>query len=313
MKLVILDAQTMGTAEELAHFNTLGLVRSFQSTAPSDRVKNIADAEIVITNKVVISAEIIDACPNIRLICITATGTNNVDLAHAAQKGVQVKNVAGYSTNSVAQHTFAMVLQLMQQCNTYNAYVQNGDYAKSDSFTLLTPPYQELKGKTWGIIGFGAIGQKVAEIASAFGCNVIYYSTSGKNNQQDYQQNTLEELLNQSDIVSIHAPLNEATLHLIGEHELQMMKSTSILINVGRGGIVDESALACALDQRVISGAGVDVFENEPILADNPLLNILDKSSLVMTPHVAWASVQARETLLKLTAKNIEEYLDKIQ
>ena len=259
-KIVILDAKTLGNPLNLNKISNYGQVISFETTKPSDTNRCIGDAEIVITNKVVIDREVMTNCPNLKLICISATGMNNVDLEAASELGILVKNAVAYSSNSVAQHTFSVILQLFHQISYYDKYVKSGDYANSDIFTHYGPAIQEIHDKSFGIIGLGNIGKTVANIAQAFGANISYYSTSGQNTTAEFKHATLNELLQSSDIISIHAPLNERTQNLILASQFSMMKSTAILVNVGRGGIVDESALANAIDSQEIGGACIDVF-----------------------------------------------------
>ncbi len=234
---------------------------------------------------------------------------NNVDLDYCHRRGITVCNVAGYSSLSVAQHTFALALELLHKNSYYHNYVQSGQYSESGMFSHIGPRFYELHEKTWGIIGMGNIGRTVAKIAEAFGCQVQYYSTSGKNTKQDYLSVDLETLLKTSDIVSIHCPLNEQTKGLIGEESFKLMKKEAILINVGRGGIVDEEALVEALQNNEIAGAGLDVFEREPLAKESPLLQINDASKLLMTPHIAWATVEARNRLFDLVVDNIQGFL----
>ena len=309
-KIAILDAKVIADNQTLALFDQFGEVTIWQTTKREERINHIGDANIIITNKVLFNKEIIDACPNIKLICLTATGMNNVDLNYTAEKGIVVKNVAGYSTDSVAQHTFSMLFYLLSQPAYYDKYVKSGEYATLDVFCHFGPGFWELKGKRWGIIGLGTIGRKVADIATAFGCEVVYYSTSGANNATDYKRVTLDELLSTSRIISIHAPLNDNTRNLISYPQLLKMRNDAILINVGRGTIVDEAALAKALDENIIYGACLDVLANEPIQSDNPLLSIQNKERLFITPHIAWLSNEALATLLHKTAQNIQDYLN---
>jgi len=306
--ICILDSKTMGSEKELEPISSLGNTRIYKLTSTEERLHNIGDADVIVTNKVIIDKTIIDNSPNLKLVCLTATGTNNVDLEYAKEKGIAVRNVAGYSTNSVAQHTFSMLFHLMSKLSYYDSYVKSGAYAQSRAFNHIGPAFSELSNKTWGIIGLGAIGRKVAEIAKAFGCEVIYYSTSGKNDTQDYTRCTFDELLQKSDFISIHAPLYEKTENLIGIDEFHKMKSSAFLINVARGKIVNEKELAEALNNNIIKGACLDVLENEPILNDSPLLKIHKRDKLLITPHIAWTSIEARKTLIALTAKNITDF-----
>ncbi len=313
MRIVFLDESTVGQIPALEQVKKLGDYTGYNLTSPEDTLERIKDAEVVITNKVVISKEIMAQSPNLKLICVAATGMNNVDIEAAKEGGIAVRNVAGYSTDSVVQITFSLLFELMSHTSYYNQYIHSGEYAASSSFTSLAKPYNELAGKRYGIIGLGSIGRRVAEVATAFGADVSYYSTSGKNNTKDYHSVSLEELLRVSDIVSIHSPLNDATAGLIDRSKLNLMKSNALLINVGRGGIVVERDLADALNCGTIAGAGLDVFTVEPMTKDNPLLEVKDNARLVMTPHIAWASLEARERLLYTTAENISSWIKSVQ
>lgn len=308
MKIVCLDAATLGSDVNLDVFEQFGEFVSFETTAAAERIERLKGADVVITNKVVIDKEAMDAS-NLKLICISATGMNNVDLAYAAGKGIAVKNVAGYSTASVVQHTFACLFALTNRIKFYDNYAQSGEWAKSEIFTNLDRSIGEIASKSFGVIGLGEIGRGVARIAAAFGANVSYYSTSGANANAEFKRQNLDELLGGCDIVSIHAPLNEKTRNLIGERELNLMKEGALLMNFGRGGIVDENAVARAIDGRNLRFAS-DVLETEPMRADHPLLNIKNKENLILTPHVAWASFEARQRLVAMIAENIKEFLN---
>lgn len=303
MKIVLLDALTLGDSD-LSVFDRLGEFSSYALTANEERLAHIADNEVIITNKVVIDRAVIEANPQLKLICIAATGTNNVDLPAAEEAGVAVKNVSGYSTESVAQSTFSMLFQLLHQSRYYDQYVQSKAWSNSAIFTHINRPFSEIKGKRWGIIGMGAIGQRVAEIASVFGCDLCYYSTSGKNSQQAIKQVDLTTLLASCDIISIHAPLNAQTENLIDESGLKLLKKGAVILNLGRGGIIDEQAMAKVLDQQDIYH-GSDVLAVEPMQQNHPYFSIKAKDRLLITPHIAWASTQARETLIKEIVKNI--------
>ncbi|MDD3323954.1 MAG: D-2-hydroxyacid dehydrogenase [Sulfurospirillaceae bacterium] len=309
MKIVILDAKTLGKDIDLSVFKQFGEVEVFETTSKEKCIESIGDAKIVLTNKVVIDAKTMDACPNMGLICVTATGMNNIDLEYAKKRGIVVKNVAGYSTFSVAQTTFTLALYLIGQSSYYDNYVKSKEWSKNDIFTHLDRPVCEIKGKKWGIVGFGTIGKEVAKIAEAFGAQVVYFSTSGVNNDSNYSRVELNEMLSSCDIVSIHSPLNDKTKGLIGEKELSLMKKGALLLNLGRGSIVDEHALANAIDKQEIY-AGLDVTTVEPIEQDNPLLNVKHKERLVIFPHVAWASVEARQRLVEMVANNIQSYME---
>jgi len=309
MKIVFLDASTVGDVPNLESLRDLGDVTFYDVAHPDKTAEHIQEADIIITNKVVLTRDLMEGAKNLKLICIAATGMNNVDREAAEDLGIPVKNVAGYASVSVAQTTFAMILHLQMDLKRYDNFVKSGDYSESPIFTNMDQNYREIGGMRFGIIGLGNIGRKVANIATAFGAEVVYYSTSGKNTDQPYELLELVELLSTSDIVSIHSPLNENTENLIGAEQLKLMKSSALLINTGRGGIVNETDLAQALDDESIAGAALDVFEHEPIKSDNPLLGIKNKDRLVMTPHIAWASVEARTELIEGVKKNIEEFV----
>ncbi|MBU3105218.1 D-2-hydroxyacid dehydrogenase [Clostridium gasigenes] len=306
-KIVLLDGKTLGGLD-FSRLEEFGKVEYYETTSQEEVVSRIKDANIILTNKVVLNEENLSQAKNLELICETATGFNNIDIKYAKKNKVAVTNVAGYSTNAVAQHTFATVLNLYDKLAYYDEFVKSGKYAASELFTDLTKPFYELEGKTWGIVGFGAIGKKVAKIAEAFGSNIVYYSTSGKNNNLEYKRVEFEELLKTCDIISIHAPLTEKTNGLMNYEAISNMKKNSILVNMGRGPIVVEADLARAIEEELIAGAALDVFEVEPMKKDNPLLTIKNKENLVLTPHIAWASVEARERLFKEVIENIKAF-----
>lgn len=306
--LCVLDAKTLGEDIDLGVFNQFGPVSIYSATSPEEVETRIKNQEVIITNKVRLNESNLKDADRVRLICVAATGTNNIDLDYARSRNITVTNVAGYSTHSVAQHTFAMLFYLLQSLPYYDNFVKSGRYTQSEIFTHLNRPYWELQGKNWGIIGLGTIGSTVANLAQAFGCQVSYYSTSGKNNNSNYTRMDLDELLACADIVSIHAPLNPQTQNLIGYKHFQRMRRHAVLLNLGRGGIVNEKDLAVALDEGLIGGAALDVLEKEPIDARNPLLQVKNSERLLITPHIAWASVDARQVLVEEIALNIEAF-----
>ena len=306
MKIAFLDRKTLGDDISLEQFNTLGEVITYDVTKPTDTLNRVQDIDVVITNKVVIDKDIMDNS-NIKLICVAATGMNNVDLEYAKQKGIIVKNVAGYSTSSVAQLTISIALQFVQKIAFYDDYVKSGGWENSEIFTNIDQPFFELDGKNWGIIGLGNIGKGVAKVADALGCKVNYFSTSGANNDDTYTKVSLEELLKTSDVISIHSPLNDATSNLINSSNLDIVKDGSIILNLGRGGIVNEQDISDAINSGQNVYYGTDVVTKEPIEKSSPLLTIKDKSKVVFTPHIAWASKEARVRLLEGVFKNIQE------
>ena len=310
MNIVILDAKTLGDDLDISVLNTFGEVKTYQTTTPEETLDRIKTAEIIITNKVVITAQMMEESPQLKLICIAATGMNNVDLDAAKTMGIEVKNVAGYSTQSVVQHTFSMALYLIEKMGYYDHVVKSGEWTRSGLFTDVSRPFFEIAGKRWGIIGLGSIGKEVARVATAFGAKVCYYSTSGENYDQKYPHIELEILLKECDIISIHTPLNKKTQNLISASELKLLKTRAILLNLGRGSIVNEADLALEVDAREIY-AGLDVLTPEPIANDNPLMGIKHQERLLITPHIAWASIEARQKLLEGIVKNIEDFLEK--
>lgn len=304
MKIVFLDAATMGYVS-FEPIERLGEFVTYESSTPEQARERVKDVDVILINKVLVDKDLIDAAPNLKLICISATGVNNIDVDYAASKGIPVRNVAGYSTDSVAQSTFMHILSLVGGAPYFDRSVKSGDYSRSGMFTDPNWNWWELSGKTIGIIGMGNIGHKVATIAEAFGMKVCYFSTSGTGHCKDYPCLQLEQLLAESDIVSIHAPLNERTSGLVGAKELAMMKRTAILVNMGRGAIVDEKAVAEAVDTGVIAGAGLDVFVTEPLPLDHPYLHMKHPERMSLAPHVAWGSVEARTRLISMIADNI--------
>ncbi len=309
VNIVFLDKSTIGNVPNISRLEEFGNLSLYETTSQGEVKERITEAGIIITNKVMIDKKVMEMAPKLQLICIAATGMNNVDLDYARLKNIPVKNVAGYSTNSVVQSTFAMLLYLLGKIRYYDDYVRSGEYLKSPIFTHHGPEFSELNGKTFGIAGLGTIGKKAAAVAEAFGSKVIYYSTSGNHNDPGYDRVSFDELLKQSDIISIHAPLNENTKNLFNLNQLKKMKSSAILINAGRGGIVNEKDLVFALDNNIISGAGLDVLEKEPISTDSPFLNIKTREKLLIMPHIAWASVESRTLLVDKIYENIRSFL----
>ena len=310
MNIVLLDAKTLGDDLDISGLESFGTLSVYQTTSKEETLERIQIADIVITNKVVITSRMMEESPRLKLICIAATGMNNVDLDAAKIKGIEVKNVAGYSTKSVVQHTFAMALYLLEKMAYYDAVVKDASWSDSGLFTDVSHPFYELSGKKWGIIGLGAIGQEVAKIATAFGAEVSYHSTRGKNLNHTYPHQSLEFILKDCDIISIHAPLNENTMDLINENNLNYIKEDAILLNLGRGGIVNETDLALELNRRRFY-AGLDVLTQEPINVDNPLMTIKHKEQLLITPHIAWTSIEARKKLLEGIVENIRVFMEK--
>ena len=306
MKIAFLDAATMGDVS-FEPFEQLGDFTRYENSTPEEARERVRDLDVLLINKVLVDKELIDSAPNLKLICIAATGVNNIDVEYAASKGIPVRNAVGYSTDSVVQTTYMHILSLVGGAPYFDDSVKSGSYSRSGMFTDPNWNWWELAGKTIGIIGMGNIGSKVARIADAFGMKGCYFSTSGTGHCKEYPSLPLEELLAISDIVSIHAPLNERTSRLIGKEQLAMMKPSAYLVNVGRGAIVVEEDLAEAVDNGVIAGAGMDVFVQEPIPEDHPYLRMKHPERMRLTPHIAWASIEARSRLIGIMADNIRK------
>lgn len=309
MKIVFLDEYSICN-RDLSVIKSLGDYVGYQTTAPTEVVERCKDAEVVISNKVVLDAEIIASLPKLKLICVAATGMNNVDLAAAAERGIEVKNAVGYSTFAVAETTLCSALALLREVTYYDNYFKSGEYAAAERIFNFDRPTAQLRGKRWGIVGMGNIGREVARLAEAFGCEVNYHSTSGVTRDEQYPALSLNELLSTSDIISVHCPLNEHTHNLIANEELKKMKSSAILINVARGGIVNEQDLADALNEGTIRGAALDVFTSEP-LRESPLYNLKEPYRLLASPHNAWSSVEAIDRLVKCITQNIKQFAAK--
>jgi len=308
VNLVFLDADSIGDDIDLSGFSELGNLTTYGTTEEQDVAERIRDADVVLVNKVEINEQTVGSCGRLKLVCVTATGTNNLDKEFLDRRRIAWRNAAGYSTENVAQHTFAILFYLWEKLRYYDDYVKSGKYAASGRFTNFSNAFHELKNKTWGIIGLGAIGRRVAGIAESFGCRVIYYSASGNPPQDGYEQVDLDTLLVESDIVSVHAPLNEYTQDLMNADAFRKMKPTAVFLNLGRGPIVVEQDLAVALTEGQIAAAGLDVLRVEPMEPDNPLLKITDSTRLLITPHMAWASVEARTRLMEIVLEQVKDF-----
>lgn len=309
MKIVIMEAATLGDDVDLSMFEKLGEVEYYAESNPLENAKRIQDADAVVVNKIRMDEALLCNAKNLKLICLTATGTNNIDFSYTNSHHITVANVKGYSTHSVVQHTFALLFYLYEKLSWYDNYVKSGEYIRSDVFSNFDMKFHELAGKTWGIIGLGAIGEAVAQIAALFGCHIIYYSTSGRNSNDQYKRVEFDELLEMSDIISIHAPLNDKTKDLIDAQALSKMKKDAVLLNLGRGPIVNQEALYEALVNDKIGGAGLDVLTVEPMSNENPLIQIQDSTKLIITPHIAWATVEARTRCAQEVYENMKAFL----
>lgn len=309
MKLVFLDTKTIGEDIDLSAYDALGEVVKYGFSTLEEVPERVKDADVLIVNKIAINEQTIGTAKNLKLVCVTATGTNNLDKEYLKKRGIAWRNVAGYSTESVTQHTFALLFYLLEKIRYYDDYVKDEKYINDTVFTHFAEHFNEVNGKTWGIIGLGTIGRRVADIAKAFGARVIYYSASGSPAQEGYEQVDFETLLTTSDIVSVHAPLNEYTKDLMDREAFAKMKKTAIFLNLGRGPIVVEQDLYEALETGEIAAAGLDVLCEEPMSETNPLAKIKDSKKLIITPHIAWASVEARNRLMQIIAEQIREFL----
>ena len=309
MNIVVLEQNSIGLDIDLTIYEEFGNVTYYGNTV-HEVAERIKDADIVIANKARLNEESMKDAPNVKLICEFATGYDNVDLEYCKKRGIAVANVVDYSTPAVAQHTFAMALYLLERLPYYDNYVKSGIYASQDRFSNFDKPFLELEGKRWGIVGLGNIGKKTAKIAKAFGCEVVYYSVTGKNSNQEYKRVEFDELLETCDFMSVHCPLSDLTKNLIDYSAMKKMKKTAILLNVARGPVVNNADLYRALMEGEIYAAGLDVLEKEPITDENPLSKIKDSEKLIITPHMAWASTESRTRLAIEVYKNIKAFLN---
>ena len=309
MKLVVLERNSVGTDISVDCFKDFGETEYYPNTVLEDVEDKIKDVDIIIANKVPMNEHTLKDAINVKLICVVATGYDNVDLDYCTKRGIQVSNVVDYSTAAVAQHTIAMTLFLLEHLKFYDDYVKSGEYGAQSRFSNFDNPYGELEGKIWGIVGMGNIGRKVAKIAEAFGCKVIFYSASGHSSCIDYERVEFDELLTQCDYISLHCPLSDKTRDLFDKRAFEKMKNTAILLNVARGPVVNNNDLYEALINGQIAAAGLDVLEKEPIQPNNPLGKIKDSNKLIITPHMAWASTEARIRVVEETYKNIGAFL----
>ena len=310
MKIVVLERNSVGTDVSIDALKAFGDVTAYPNTVGEQEVhERVADADIIIANKVPLNENTLKDAEHVKLICEFATGFDNVDIAYCNTRRIKVANVQNYSTDAVAQHTFALCFYVLEKLRHYDEYVKSGEYAGQSRFSNFDLPFVELAGKTWGIIGMGNIGKKVAQIASAFGCHVIFHSVTGKSTCTDYEQVDFDTLLKNADILSLHCPLSDLTRNLINKDALSKMKKSAILINVARGPVVNDTDLYEALINEEIQAAGLDVTSTEPMKESNPLSKIMDSNKLIITPHLAWASTEARNRCVEETCKNIEAFL----
>ncbi len=310
MKIVALEIKNVGKDISLERFNEFGELVTYMNSKPEEMAERCSGADVIIVNKLPVNENTIGSVDTLKIVLTTATGYDNIDVAFLKSRGVKVCNVKGYSTDSVAQHTFALLFYVYEKLRSYDDFVKSGEYSKHDIFTYFDEPFSELSGKVWGIVGLGEIGKRVAKIATAFGCEVVYYSTSGRNSNNDYEQVDFETLLKISDIISVHAPLNEKTKYLFNADAFKKMKKTAVFINVGRGPIVNDRGLTDALKADEIAAAAIDVLEKEPMDPNSPYFEITDSRKLFITPHIAWATQEARERLVAETYYNLKAIVD---
>lgn len=310
MKLVVLERDSVGTDVDVSCFERFGTVTYYGNTVADTVAERVKDAEVIISNKAPMNENTLKDAAHVKLICLFATGYDNVDLAYCKSRGIKVANVVNYCSTAVAQHTLLLALSLSEKLAFYDDYVKSGAYGAQDRFSNFDRPFAELDGKTWGIVGMGNIGHKVASLAEAFGCKVIFYSASGKSSCTEYQRVEFDTLLQEADILSLHCPLSDRTRGLINKEAFSRMKETAILINVARGPVVNTQDLHGALMEGQIAAAGLDVLEKEPMAKDNPLYEIKDSTKLIITPHMSWASIEARTRLVGEVVQNIQAFLD---
>jgi glycerate dehydrogenase len=309
MKITFLDTDTLGNSFQPEAFTCFGEVSFYPNTRPDQTLQRIQDRDIVVTNKVIISSELIDRCEQLKLICISATGTDNVAVAYAEQKGILVKNAVNYSTDSVAEFAFSLGLALNNRLKYYDRYARY-DYENDQIFSHIGPGFRQVNGKRVGIIGLGNIGKKTASLYHALGAQISYYSISQTEQECDYQfYSDLSEFLSEQDIISIHCPLSEASRNLINKDSLQFMKSSSLVVNVSRGAVVNEEDLADALENRLIAGAAIDIYDQEPISKNSPYYRISELDNVILTPHIAWGSDESRTALVNIIKQHISDYI----
>lgn len=305
MKIVLLDTNGLGDDIDLSPLAALGDFTAYYSTNDSELAVRAADADVLVTNKLKLNRTNLAAAKKLKLICVVATGYDAIDLSYCRERGIGLCNVPAYSTNSVAQLTLALVLALSTHLFSYRSHVHSGDYAKSGRPNILSPVWHELSGKTWGILGCGNIGGKVASVAEAMGCRVLAYRRSP---DPRYETVDLDTLLKESDIVTVHLPLNDDTRGLLSREKIALMKSGAILVNVARGAIADEEALTEAVESGALGGLGVDVFTAEPFPENHPYSRLYGKPNVILTPHCAWGALESRNRCIREVAENIAAF-----
>lgn len=306
MKIVILDAKTLGGDMNFSKFEKLGELEVYQTTSPMQLEERIKDAGVIIVNKIKLNADNLECAKKLKLICVTATGYDNIDINYCWRREIGVCNVCGYSTDSVAQITVSMALSLMTHLKEFDSYVKDGRYTAGGVQNHLKPYFNEIAGKTWGIVGLGNIGGKVSRIARALGCDVIAHPHK---KVEGFECVTLDELCERSDIISVHVPLTAETRGMIDKKMIDKMRDGVIFINVSRGAVADENELTLAFESGKIGGLGIDVYSEEPMTAHSPYNRILHKPNVIFTPHMAWGAYEARQRCMDEVLKNIETFL----
>ena len=306
MKISFLDASTLGSDIDLSIYERFGELKVYGTTSDEEFASHVGESDVIILNKIKVGRHNLPACPSVKLVCVTATGFDNIDTEYCRENGIAVCNVVGYSTQNVAQLTVAMVLSLVCHLPEYNRAVADGSYTRGGVANILTPVYHEIYGKTWGIVGYGNIGKQVGAVAKAFGCKVLVYKRTPIEGEECVD---IDTLCRESDIISVHTPLNDGTRGLISRERIAMMKSDAILVNVARGAVCDEAAVADAILEGRLGGVGIDVYSKEPFGDDHPMSRIAGRDNVVLTPHMAWGSYEARVRCCEEIALNIESYL----
>jgi len=307
MKISVLDTSTLGADLDLSPLSELGEVQLFESTTKEETPAHCMEADVLILNKVKINETTLPDTGRVKLICLFATGYDNVDTAYCRKKGIGVCNVVGYSTNSVSQVCVAIVLSLANSLKSYTRHVTSGAYTASGIANHLVPPYNELFGKTWGIVGCGNIGSAVGKVAEALGCKVLANTRRGNT---EFENVDVDTLCKESDIITIHAPLSDETKGMIGKDKLSMMKKNVIIVNVARGAVADEAAIADAIKNGTIGAFGADVYSVEPFGENHPFYEIMNYDNVCLTPHMAWSAYEARERCLNEIIENITSFID---
>ena len=307
MKIVVLDKSTLGEDIDLSPIYALGEVEVYENTSPCEVAERIDDCDVVIINKIKLGEANLNTAEKLKLICVAATGYDNIDTLYCKERGIALCNVPGYSTDSVAQVTLSMVLSLVTHLKEYERFVNSGEYSESGVANKLTPVYHELSSLTWGVVGGGGIGMKVAEIAKAFGCKVM---VCRRKQEGEFAVVDIDTLIKECDIISLHIPLSDETRNLLNAERIAKLKKSAIVVNTARGAVADEKALTEAIKNDRIGGLGVDVYSVEPFAKDHPYNEILGFDNVVFTPHMAWGSYEARNRCVRKMAENIESYFN---